>query len=82
MWMSFGVHPTEFTRASQFNAATEVAIEVVFLGLFKMNYNRFVAVLNVELGLIQIEVLDIEVALKSTLSLADGAAIDGDCVVL
>ena len=47
-----------------------------------MNYNRAAAVLDVELGLIQIEVLDIEMALKSTLPVADGAAIDGDCVVL
>ena len=47
-----------------------------------MNYNRTAAVLNVELGLVQIEVLDIEMALKSTLALADGAPIDGDCVVL
>ena len=44
--------------ASQFNAATEVAIEVVFLG-FQDELQPVCAVLNVELGLIQIEVLDI-----------------------
>ena len=47
-----------------------------------MNHNWTATVLDVELGFIQIEVLDIEVAFKTILILADRAPLDGDSVVL
>ena len=76
------VHSAKFAAASELNAAAEVAVEGVLLWPFEMNHNWPAAVFDVQLGLVQIEVLDIEVAFKSTLVFADGAAIDSDCVVL